>query len=241
MRAAIVLAVLAIAQASYAQPATQVLREANDAAIAGDWDKVARLVEPITTGSFSAADLAEAHRLAGLAAFFQHREREAETEFLAYLRLDLDGRLDPALVPPEAITFFEDVRARHDAELRAGRPRSRNRRYFVLELLPPFGQLQNGASTKAWLIGGGLVTFAAVNISTYAVLRSWCSELDKTCGSHTHAAQVVQNLNTFSGAFLLLTYGYGVYDGVVEYRRQRATLVVTPTNGGGIVGLGGTF
>jgi hypothetical protein len=241
MRAASVLVVLALAATARAEPATQILREANDAAIAGDWDTVARLVQPIATGTSIAADLAEAHRLAALAAFFQHREHDAEEHFVAYLRLDLDGRLDPALVPPEAITFFEDVRSRHDAELRALRPRPKNRRYFVLELLPPFGQIQNGSSTKAWLIGGGLVTFAAINFTTYALLRSWCNDLDKTCGSHTHSAETTLTLNLLSGAGLLLTYGYGVYDGVVQYRRQRTLPFAAPMNGGGVLGVIGQF
>src|SRR5438270_10051108 len=102
-----------------AQPITSVLRDANTAATAGDWQRVAALVEPVLAGAPSNADLAEAHRLAGLAAFFAQNTAGAEQHFLAYLKLDLDGRLDPALVPPEAVTFFEDVRARHAAELRA--------------------------------------------------------------------------------------------------------------------------
>jgi hypothetical protein len=241
VRAAVVIAVLAIAGVARAQPATPVLREANDAAIAGDWDKVARLVQPIADGSYTTADLAEAHRLAGLAAFFQHREQAAEAHFLLYLRLDLDARLDPALVPPEAITFFEDVRTRHGAELRALRPRPKTRRYFVLELLPPFGQIQNGQSTKAWLIGGGLVAAAAANVTSYALLKSWCSELDKTCGSHTHSAETMQAINVVSGLLLIATYAFGVYDGVVVYRQQRPVPYLLPAPGGGIAGLAGRF
>src|SRR5438874_7564024 len=122
MRGASVLLVVAAASLARAQPASPqviepsvALRDANAAAIAGDWQRVGELVDPLLVHALSPADVAEAHRLAGLAAFFQHRSADAETHFLAYLRLDLDARLDPALVPPEAVTFFDAVRARHAA------------------------------------------------------------------------------------------------------------------------------
>ncbi len=56
---------------------------------------------------------AEAYRVLGLSLFYQERIEEARAAFLDYLRRDPDAHLDPALVPPEAITLFEDVRARN--------------------------------------------------------------------------------------------------------------------------------
>jgi hypothetical protein len=227
------------------QPVTRTLQDANAAAIAGDWAKVAELVDPLLGqpfgGPVAMADVAEAHRLAGLAAFFQHRSVDADDHFLRYLKLDLDARLDPALVPPEAVTFFEDVRARHAAELRALRPRPRSKRYLVLELLPPFGQIQNGEHTKAWLLGAALGGFAIANVSSYLVLRDWCSSSDKTCDPHARAADTLRTVNLVSGIGLLATYAYGVYDGVVEYRRQTVSPFLSPASSGGIVGLSGTF
>ena len=241
MRGALIVAVLVIARVAAAQPAPQALHDANDAALAGNWQHVAEIVDPLLRQQLSLADLAEAHRLAGLAAFFQHRDGDAEAHFVAYLRLDLDARLDPALVPPEAVTFFEDVRARHAAELRALRPRPRTRRYFVLELLPPFGQIQNGAHTKAWVIGGALGTFAIANITSYLVLRSWCSPSDDTCDHHTRSATSLQAVNIISGIGLISTYLYGVYDGVMTYRRQSVVPFAAPATNGGVVGIAGSF
>src|SRR5690349_9013475 len=90
-----------------AQPAGDRLREGNAAAAAGDWARVTAIVTPLLRNQLSSADLAEAHRLAGLAAYFQRQLQAAEVHFVAYLKLDLDGRLDPSVYPPDVITFFQ--------------------------------------------------------------------------------------------------------------------------------------
>lgn len=225
------------------QPITQILADANKAATLGLWNDVVRSVEPVA-GSLSVADLTEAHRLLGLAYFFLGKRDIAEQHFLAYLRLDLDARLDPALVPPEAVAFFEDVRARHAAELRALRPKPKPKRSVVLELLPPFGQIQNGETTKAWVLGGMLGTFAIANVGSFALLHSWCSSKDGTCdqgGNHVASARTMRTINLTSGAALILTYLYGVYDGVTVGRRQMMAPYVNSSNDGAVLGVLGEF
>ena len=241
MRWAALLVACALARVAAAQPGdpAAALREANQAAIAGDWLHVGELVDPLLAHPLGPADLAEAHRLAGLAAFFAHRTADAEAHFVAYLRLDPDARLDPALVPPEAVTFFDDVRARHAAELRALRPRAHP--HFVLELFPPLGQFQNGERAKAWILVGTFATLAIANGTSYAVLRSWCSAADKTCGTHAHAARTLRVVNLASAGALLITYLYGVYDGVVTYRRLSAEPFAAPTADGAVIGVAGHF
>jgi hypothetical protein len=245
VKLAFAIAVVTATSLAHAQPVAgdpaAALRDANAAAIAGDWQRVGELVDPLLLQALAPADTAEAHRLAGLAAFFAHRDADAESHFLAYLHLDLDARLDPALVPPEAVTFFEDVRARHAAELRALRPKPRAKRSLVLALLPPFGQIQGGEHTKAWIIGGALVGFAAANVASYALLRSWCSDTDLTCDTHTRAASAMRAINLASAGGFLAAYLYGVYDGVVEYRHQNVVLFANPTSGGGVAGVLGAF
>lgn len=186
------------------QSSSDVLRAGNVAATAGDWAAVAALVQPLLGGQLPPADLAEAHRLAGLAAFFAGARPDAEAHFLAYLRLDLDGQLDPALYPPEAITFFNDVKARNNAELRARRPKAR--RSWALTVVPYFAQAQNGERTKGIVVGTMLATFVAVNVTSFLVLRSWCTRVSGTGGSsltcdnnqsdHYSSAPVVRGINT---------------------------------------------
>ncbi|NVB85513.1 MAG: hypothetical protein HOV81_44525 [Kofleriaceae bacterium] len=230
------------------------LREANGAATAGDWERVAVLVQPLLAKQLDKSDLAEAHRLAGIAALFVQPPRRdlAEEHFLAYLRIDLDGHLDPALYPPEVVTFFNDVRARHAAELRALRPKGK--RYAVLTLVPPFGQFQNGERTKGWIIAGALGAFAATNVTSVLLLRRWCTTVSREGKSsrvcdepvdHYDEAKTARSIQILSAVGLIATYVYGVYDGVRGYRREtrERTLVpyATPTNTGGMVGVSMNF
>lgn len=233
---------------------SEALREGNTAAMAGDWSRVSSLVEPLLHHELAPADLGEAHRLAGIAAFFQQRTSVAEDHFLAYLRIDFDGRLDPALYPPEVVAFFNDIASRHAAELRA--LRNTPTRHWLLNLLPPGGQLQNGDRTKAYVLGGLLGALLAVNLTTYGLLRSWCDDTDGkaggalTCthgGNHTHAAREIRPFNIASGIGFIVTYAFGVYDGALGYQRRSREQAIQPfvaapnDRGGTVVGISGTF
>lgn len=245
------------AQAPSPMPAptpADVLRSGNSAATAGDWSTVSQLVDPLLRGQLPPADLAEAHRLAGLAAFFQGRRLDAENHFVTYLRIDLDGQLDPALYPPEVLTFFNDIKAKYNAELKARRPRQK--RYWPLTFVPVAAQLQNGERTKAIVVGVVLGTFVAANVSSYLLLRSWCTRVSDVGGSsltcddngsdHYSSAPTMRAINMVSGAGVILTYVYSVYDGVKNYRRRTHEQSVQPfvsssTNGDALLGVAGNF
>jgi len=225
----------AIARAQPGLTTSEILRDGNTAALAGDWQRVTQLVVPLLQRRLAPADLEEAHRLAGIAAFFQQRTSDAEGHFLAYLRLDLDGRLDPALYPPDVVAFFGDVASRHAAELRA--LRTRPKRSWLLTLLPPGGQLQNGERTKGYVLGGLLGTLLVTNLTTYAILRSWCDHTDGpagggyTCddgGNHHRQAAKLRPINIASGIGFLAMYAFGVYDGVQGYRQRSREQMVQP-------------
>ncbi len=229
---------------------SEVLRSSMDAATAGDWQKVSQLMETLLRGQLGQAELAEAHRLAGLAAFFQDRKPDAERHFLAYLQLDLDGQLDAALYPPDVIVFFADVKAKNNAELRARRPKQK--RYWIMSILPPAAQFQNGDNTKGAILTGALVLLVGTNLVTYGLLSSWCST-DRTCdGSsidtadrdRTSAAGKARIINLASGIGAILTFAYGVYDGVSGYRRdtrERATAYVSSSGTDAFIGVAGSF
>jgi hypothetical protein len=250
LRALPIAVLLALAAAPAAAqptaPPSDVLRDGNAAATAGDWITVDRLVQPLLAQQLASADLAEANRLAGLAAFFRGDRPTAELHFLAYLRIDLDGQLDPTLYPPEAILFFNDVKAKHAAELRARRKQPK--RSFVVALVPGFAQAQNGERTKAFVVGGVVVAFAVGNIASYAILRSWCTQDGLTCDDPTNrvsSASTLRTINIVSGIGLILSAGYGVYDGVQGYRRktreQRIQPFVTQSASERFIGVAGSF
>jgi hypothetical protein len=226
----------------------EILRASMDAATAGDWATVGRLMESLLRGQLGAAELAEAHRLAGLAAFFQERKPDAERHFLAYLQLDLDGQLDAALYPPDVIVFFTDVKSKYNAELRARRPKQK--RYWQLSVLPPAAQFQNGDRTKGWILTAALVGLVGTNLATYGLLRSWCDD-DRTCDpvdgrDRTSAAAKARVVNLASGIGAILTFAYGVYDGVSGYRRDTSTLertsaYISSSENDVFVGVAGSF
>lgn len=231
--------VLATVQSAGAQP----LRDANDAASAGDWARVDLIIRPLLAGQLSTADRVEAYRLAGLAAYNQQRLDDADRFFFEFLKLDLDGRLDPALYSPLVVSFFEGVRIRHAADLRARRPTTR--KWMALNLLPPAGQFQNGDRRKAWILGGTLTGLLAVNVTTFFTLRSWCTRVvgdggqSDVCDGHEKASRALNVINIVSGIGFLVGYVYGVYDGVTGLRRlRRSELVPYVQLGHNDVGIG---
>lgn len=243
---AITTAALAIAAPASAQPGVGLpgatadrLSAATTAAAAGDWPTVVGLVTPIADDTGAARDdRAEANRLLGLAALDRGDAATAEARFLAYLKLDLDGRLDPALYPPEQVAFLEDVRGRHAAELRALRPKPR--RSLALNLLPPAGQFQNGHRGKAWtlaIVGGAALV---ANVSTYITLRSWCSD-DGTC-RHASTARILRDVNLGTGIATIGLYLFGVWDGLRHFKRTpTTTLAPMAFSQGSGIGIAGVF
>jgi hypothetical protein len=243
-----------IARGQPASSTSEVLREGNTAALAGDWPRVSELVEPLLQRGLASADLGEAHRLVGIAGFFQHRDSSAEAHFLAYLRIDLDGRLDPALYPPEVVAFFNDVASRHAAELRALRVAPRRSGSWLYALIPPVGQFQNGDRTKGYVIGGALGALLIANLTSYYYLRSWCEHTDGSAGGglscydggdHNHEAARLRPWNIASGIGFLVVYAYGVYDGVAGYRRKSREPSIQPfattSAGNHVFGIAGSF
>jgi hypothetical protein len=71
----------------------------------------------IDEGHLSDQDLLQLHRLAGLSAFNLQRSDDAERHFTALLRLSPDFSLDPFVVPPPAIKYFEELKGRLAPEL----------------------------------------------------------------------------------------------------------------------------
>ncbi|MGE0546011.1 MAG: hypothetical protein AB7O24_32975 [Kofleriaceae bacterium] len=244
---------LLVAPALHAQPPSQtvsaILRDGNDAAVRGDWLRVTRLVEPVLLRALGTADRAEAHRLAGLAAFFSNRTSDAERHFVEYLKIEPFGHLDPALYPPEVLTFFDDVRVRHKASFKPP-----PKRYLALSVIPVFGQFHNGQPGKGIVIASAIGVFGITHFASYLTLRSWCRQVmgrdgsSATCdddGNHRRAAQRLRIVNIASGVALVGTMVYAVIDGALTHyqrRRERAVVpYVAPAETGATLGIAGQF
>lgn len=229
-RAALVVLLACLPALAHAQPAADVLGEANAALGAGDFPKAKALAERIARAAGPAdRDRAEAWRVLGLAHFFLGDQEGARAAFLQYLLLDPDGFLDPALVPPEARAVFDQVKAEHAAEIAAARPRPKRRRAYWLNFVPVAAQWQNGDRGTMWLIAGTGAALLAANVASYALLARWCGGADDTCdegepgqpgySNHIEEARRARVINIASGLGLIALYAYGVYDGIKGYRR----------------------
>jgi len=248
-----VLVALAIPRIAGADVASD-LESAADALQRGDYESAERVAARVVLSGPSLArdDRAEGWRIYGLALFFLDRTAEADHALLEYLKLQPDAVLDPALVPPEAIRFLDDLRLEHADELAEYRPRPKRKRYWALNLAPPAGQFQNGDTTKAWTLTGLGVALAATNVITFLVLRDWCSGPGDTCDEgKTEDAERLRTVNYASGAALAVLYLYGVWDGFSGHRRisreekaaeeRRFSFDLRPTGSGAVFVLEGRF
>ncbi len=256
----LVLAIPARAQPGATTGVSDRLREAQEALQRGDYAAAEGLARPIVNDidRVNAIDRAETYRVYGLALFFLQRLPDAEAALLAYLRLDPDAHLDPGRYPPEAIVFFEDIRARHRAELLGLRPRPRTVREWSKNLFPPWGQFANGDDTKGWVVGSAELLLLATHLTTFFVLDHWCDRngtgVCTTPGGadRRDAASVLRAVNLVSGGALIAIYAYGVIDGFARHRHlaHRETspemsagmsVGVSTTPGGGIATVGWRF
>ena len=224
-----------VAGAPPAASPADALVNAGAALSAGDPDRARDLAEGVARdpGPVARADRAEAWRLLGLAEHALHRRDRAVAAFYEYLKLDPDAHLDPALVPVDALSLFEEVRSQHAAELLALRPRPRRRPSPWLNLVPLGGQWQNGDRGTMWFLGATGAALLAANITSYAMLRRWCGGgAASTCDegqpgqpayvNHRDSARTLQVVNIASGVGLIALYTYSVFDGFRGYHRWRA-------------------
>jgi hypothetical protein len=233
------------------------LESAADLLQAGDYAGAERIAAGVVLSGpgLDQHDRAEGWRIYGLSLFFLERKPQAEHALLQYLKLEPDAVLDPALVPPEAIRFFAEVRVDHEAEIARHRPRPRRKRYWALNLTPPAGQFQNRERGKAWVITGVGAALLAANVTSFFVLRDWCSQPGDTCADDagndkTDAARDLRRLNYATGIALAGLYVYGVIDGFRSHGRissderaadTRLHVDVRPTGEGAVFMLQGRF
>lgn len=259
MRWIAIVAVLSIASGVRAQPGAGVAGDidaARKALTEANYARAAEITNGIVGGGLSRNDLMEAWRIRGLALFFLQRLPEAEEALLEFLELDPLATMDPALVPPEAIAFLEQVRNKYEVELEKYRPKPKRKRYWWLNLVPVAGQIQNRDTTKAWILGSAEGVLLAANVGTFVLLKRWCDGDDDVCETpggrdRNDAARAARIVNAVSGAVLIGVAGYGIIDAFIGHRRisraeaesarETMSVGVFPTDDGGFVSLSGRF
>jgi hypothetical protein len=234
--AAALLALLALASAARAQTATpepppkstahlgSPVADALDKFDFGDYEGVVAQLRPLVEHGASElptrADRIEALRAYGIACALTGRQTAAEGAFLLLLREEPATHLDAALVPPDAVAFFEQVRARYRQQLVAVYRRSQPRYYWFLNLLPPVGQFQNRERKKGFALGGIELALLGSSVISYALLASWEGH-DHTFAGHADSAAPLRTVNIVSFSLLLGSVSYGIVDGLVVGRRRQ--------------------
>jgi hypothetical protein len=165
------------------------------------------------------ADRLEALRVYGIACTLTGRRTAAEGAFLLLLREEPSTELDPALVRPEAVAFFGEVRARHRAELLAAYRKNRRPYYWPLDLIPLAGQMQNRQWKKAIVFGAIELALLATSITTGVLLNHY-EQTNHSFAGHEGAFEPLRDVNWISfGALLTVTAG-GIVDGFVVGARR---------------------
>ncbi|HEY3352364.1 MAG TPA: hypothetical protein VGQ83_03880 [Polyangia bacterium] len=211
----------------------------------GQYHAAVALLRPLVEEErLQGADRGQALRAYGVALFLLGRRGGAEAAFLLLLRAEPRARLDPALVPPEAIGFLEEVRVRHSGDV--GRALRAEQPSAWLNLLPPLGQFQNQQRAKAWTLLALEVAFLGLDLGTYWALRGM-PRADGTVASES-TFNAVKSLNIVAFSLLAGTLVYGIVDGCYFHRARAATrerlgarLVPAALPGGAALALGADF
>ncbi|MEP0548949.1 MAG: tetratricopeptide repeat protein [Rhodothermales bacterium] len=202
--------------------------------------------------AFSADQLVEVHTALGLILYARNEPLEARTQFEAALSLDPRLTLDPLLVSPKTLEFFDDIRAglaadggaiQREPVVRYVRVRDPRPAATVRSLaVPGWGQLYKGERAKGWTLVG-LWGATAAGAVTAHVLRSQAE--DDYLGA-TDPAEIADRYDTFNtwhqarSAFVLgaaAVWTYAAVDALVFGGPAERAFTVGPTIGGGEVGL----
>ena len=183
----------------------------------GDIDSVVEWSRPVAEGRVPATPQERGHalRYLGIGLYLTGRAPGAESAFLDLLRLRPDSTLDPRTTRPDVVTFFERVRSRHSLEIRDS-ARENNHKTFLLNFLPPLGQLQNGNRGRALLFGALELVAAATVATTYGLLTKW-EMPGHTFPGRENDATLVRTINWAACGVLAATYVIGVVDGISGY------------------------
>ncbi|MCK5800158.1 MAG: hypothetical protein KAI47_23370 [Deltaproteobacteria bacterium] len=209
------------------------LREALGLYVRGRYAAAAAHLDPLVQqrSLSDRADQIEALRTYGVTLYLSGARPGAERAFRNLLRLAPDERLDPDFVRPGVVRFFDDVRRRYRRELDAMVARSAPKGSAVVNLLPPWGQFQNGHRKKAFGILGGLLTTGVAAIATFGVWEGLV-HADGTFDIADSTAQGLKIGNLVAVGLFVGIYIYGVVDGLVYYfRRRRAHLGASSRRG----------
>jgi tetratricopeptide (TPR) repeat protein len=192
-------------------------------------------------------DIVAAREMLGLAYFYVGQEQEAQEEFKLLLYLRPRHRLDPFLVPPQAVRFFDQIwsdpamaekiekiekerleRERLEAEKQKQQAKTLVRRQYLKETdierfriiaFLPFGlgQFQNGHTVKGILLASGGGLSLAANIVCYSLLVALANDNGKYSPAEVPVAKALRITQYVTAGVFAATWIYGVIDANIYF------------------------
>lgn len=229
------LAAIVAPLAAHATPEDE-LRDAENNYLYGDYPGVIAKLTPLVEPDILLAapeDLARAYELLGLSSFFLDRTDAARGWFERLIRYRPDARLNPVLVPPPAVSFFDDIRADLADEIAAMRDAlrqqqeeeaERRRRASLLQIrvetrvnsrvvaTVPFGagQFQNGDTTLGYVFLGTELAATATSIGCYLAFVDLRQSDYRFARADAARAEALRSAYVWSGAIALTLMVGGV-------------------------------
>lgn len=201
--------------------------------------------------AFSADQLVEVHTTLGLILYARNEPLEARAQFEAALSLDPRLELDPLLVSPKTLEFFDEVKAgiaREEGparepivryvQVRDPRPAATLRSLAV----PGWGQLYKGERAKGWILVGLWSATAAGTVATH-VLRSQAQDDYRAATDPAEIAERYDTFDTWHQARNALVLGaaavwaYAAFDALVFGGPAARTFAAGPAVVAGEAGL----
>ena len=180
---------------SAVSPAAEFLR-GKTAFDRGEYARTIQLLRPLLYPELrleSEGEIAQTHRMLGIAHLYERQNDQAAQEFRNLLQLRPDYRMDRLLDPPAVVEFFNQILKQQEAELvelerkrRQAEADEQRRaealrggpmvveRHFVRNSMAvsfiPFGagQFQNGQPKKGWFFLGSEAVLASVSLAAFA-------------------------------------------------------------------------
>lgn len=229
--------ILALPKMAAADPVKR-LRAAKTRYVAGKYREAVRilktLLKPLRLKE--PQDMAQAYRLLGLCHFFLNQEKAAQWAFEKLLFLKPRFQLDPLLVPPPVVDFFEKIRQeikeKLDQIIRSRKPeklglqkiyfeRQVRKRSYILNFFPfGVGQFQNGKKLKGYLFLGGQLVFLATNLATYFSLESLRRPDGYFNDGQLSTVQALRVTQYVSFGLFLGMVVWGIIDALVDYKSE---------------------
>lgn len=178
-----------------------------------------------------------AYQLLGISCFLENEREKAREAFIQVLHRQPDFHLNPVVIPPPIVEYFDDIRIelkpqldeirrrreemarRQEAEVTVYIERKVATHSFLLNFFPfGVGQFQNGEKAKGVALLVSQAVSAGASLTAYTVVQS----MKDSAGwfDHPGQARAWQVVQLSSGGLFFALYTLGVVDAIRHYQEE---------------------